>query len=180
MTDSIDAGPYDIRGPDWSLSFQRAKMSPQKGRSANRGVLPYQIIKRAERQIDVIVPLPFGEAIWVATIVTDVITVQCATDQGAALTPQLIKLEGQQMISFATISVDTERPIDASTSFVACTAAEVDQKSLKIEFANATNRAETWSVRVTLTTPQLYTELTGRPAPKISEPTDSFGGWRLP
>jgi hypothetical protein len=84
------------------------------------------------------------------------------------------------MISFATISVDTERPIDASTSFVACTAAEVDQKSLKIKFANRTNRAETWSVRVTLTTPQLYTALTGRPPPKISKPTDAFGGWRLP
>jgi hypothetical protein len=149
---------------------------------SNRGALPYHRLSSGEDALRLLVPLPAGEALWVAWMLKPQLTVSGADASGNAvrITPVSRLPDGWCLFGADAL----ERPdglhdLDANSFALASTGKRPADDHLGFVLHGEGGEKPT-SVGVVLATPALYARLSGRPAPARSAPGDAYRGWRLP
>jgi len=174
---------FEISDQGWSISFQRHVTDPNaKDRSPNRGALPCHVLETRPAELRAMVPLPEGEEIWIAAMLTPDYALRATTANGHVLRVRELSsvLDGDRLLSLDAVSAQgVPRAINRSSVFVAATPADLARQSLMIKLMQADGR-ECVRLRIVLTTPELYATTTGRSAPAASLPEHAFAGWRLP
>jgi hypothetical protein len=176
---SDDHSRFEIVTPDWQLSFQR---HVGVGVGSNRGALPYFRLRSVDGRLRVLVPLPAGEALWIAWMLRPGGTVSGSDADGNALHIAPVTQSGERWSLFAADALEHaegRRSLDSNSFALARTRKAVAQDHLRFEVQG--KDAETLhSVGIVLATPALYARLSGQPAPSPSAPSEAYTGWRLP
>ena len=170
---------FEIVAPDWRLSFQRRV---GKGVGSNRGALPFHVLCSNEGALRVLVPLPPGEALWIAWMLKPGLTVAGLDRGGMAvrITPM-----AQSRERWSLCAADALEHPDGARSLDPDSLAPVrTQKALRqdhLRFAVRGVNGETLNtIGIVVATPALYARLSGQSPPSPSAPSDAYTGWRLP
>ena len=175
---------FELCGAGWSASFQRAVLQLQgEAVSPNRGRLPCHPLERSDGSLSVIVPLPDGESVWLAFTLAAGLRVAGWTGAG---TPLLVHDLGQGAAHKQTFFIEgimqgdgSMRPICPPAVAIAATRQDLTREpALRVELRAKEGIALRLSV--TLTTPELYSAVTGFAVPQAYPPEDAYRGWRLP
>jgi hypothetical protein len=163
--------------PDWRLSFQR-----RKDVVSNRGALPFHRLSSGGDALRLLVPLPAGEALWIAWMIKPQVIVSGADASGNAMRIRPVSRSRDGWGLFAADAL--ERPdglhnLDGNSFALASTRKLLGDNHLRFVLHGERGEALT-SVGVVLATPALYARLSGQPAPSPSAPGDAYRGWRLP
>lgn len=170
---------FEIVAPDWRLSFQRRV---GVGAGSNRGALPYYRLRSADRRLRVLVPLPAGEALWIAWMLRPGGTVSGSDADGNAVRIAPVTPSGERWSLFAADALEHpegRRSLDSDSFALARTEKAVARDHLRFE-VRGKDPETLHSVGVVLATPALYARLSGQPAPSPSAPSDAYTGYRLP
>jgi len=127
--------------------------------------------------------LPQTEAVWIAfTLGPGVIVSGRAGDGRACNKSLLAELEAGRRIEMVDALLDERglaEPIRETSLGIARSNQELSRPQLVFRITVARN-VEASSLSISLATPELYSLVSGEPAPRPSSPDDAYGGWRLP
>jgi hypothetical protein len=168
-------GAFEISGPDWSVSFQsRVVDAGGENWSPNRGALPYHILESRADDLHVTVPVPDGESVWIAVMLSDRSSVRAISSEGHELLFTEVSTipEGGRLLSLDMkgLTDNQSLPLDRASS-------KFGQPILTLELRNGTCKT---LITVLLSTTELYAQITGLPAPEPSIAEHAYRGWRLP
>lgn len=129
-----------------------------------------------------LVPLPPGEAVWIALTAPAGATITGVAVGGvnvrivrvADLRPDLTL-----MAADALMSTDGPRPIDAAAIELADTRADLEKDHLTFLLVTGGEPSPD-RLGVVLGTPALFEMVANLPAPAATSPDSAYGGWRLP
>jgi hypothetical protein len=174
---------YEISGDGWSASFQRWVLGGVSADvSPHRGALPCYILEGSEQGLRVVVALPQTEAVWIAfTLGPGVVVLGETSDRRACNKSLLAELKGGWRIEIVDAVLDESgigQPIGEASVGVARSAQELNRPQLVFRITAAGDVEA--SLSVALAIPDLYSLVSGEPAPSPSSPDDAYGGWRLP
>lgn len=165
---------HEIAGEGWRISFQRRIGS---GPSANRGALPVLLTPGADLS-RALVPLPDGEAVWLAIMCSKRTQITARTSAGEHLpTTSLAGSEDDALMALESIERNGDRiSIDANS----IDRLEADQPPVAhLSISMAPEGAEPSTVEVAFTTPEYYETMTGLHVRETSI-HDAFDGRLLP
>lgn len=175
---------YQVSGHGWSVSVQRwLPGSASANVSPHGGALPCHTLEGSARAQHVIVPLPQTEAVWVAfTLGPEVVVSGRAGDGRACKKSLLAELEAGRRIEMVDAVLDEgglAEAIGEASLGVARSKQELSRPQLVFQLTDGRN-VEASSLTISLATPELYSLVSGEPAPRPFSPDDVYGGWRLP
>jgi len=175
---------YEVSGGGWSASVQRwVPGSASANVSPHRGALPCHILESSAQAQHVMVSLPQTEAVWIAFTLGPGVVVSARAGDGRACNKSLLaELEANRRIEIVDAVLDEgglAEPIGEASLGVARSEQELSRPQLVFRITVARN-VEAASLNISLATPELYSLVSGEPAPRPSSPDDAYGGWRLP
>ncbi len=161
------------------MSFQRRVGN---GADRNRGSLPIHQIGSDDLLVRILVPLPVGEALWIAWNLKRGLRVIGQTCDHASVRIESLTNAATNWHMLSADAVYDARGIVAidTNSFP-----PIDKKQqlgidhLRFEVVDE-GGAVLRQVTVVIGTPSLYAQVTGLPAPVPSTADDAYKGWRLP
>jgi hypothetical protein len=163
----------------WRASFQRRALDG--GRASNRGVLPMYPLPAGPDETRVLVPLPDGEALWVAFSISLGVSVRGAAADGSPIRVAPVAEAHAGRVLLCADAIETARGPSAIDSSLSPAAHAGALKGDHLVFTIASLGPEPDAkLGVVLATTALYEALSGRLAPSPAGPGDVYGGWRLP
>ena len=161
------------------MSFQRRVGT---GVDRNRGSLPFHQIGNDDRALRILVPLPAGEALWIAWTLKPGLRIAGHTrdDIAVRIAPITNSLTQWNLWSADVLETpDMASDIDENSLAPIRTKRQTAEDHLLFEVfsesGDVLNR-----IAIVIATPALYVRLSGSPAPLPSVPSEAYGGWRLP
>jgi len=152
-----------------------------EGTAANRGALPYYRLGVGTDPIRVLVPLPASESLWIALIIRrGIIATGRAGGEPLHIAPISESPDGWAvMAADAVLTKSGPHALDATSFAVIDKREALNKDHLILEMKELAGRT-LGRLGVVLGTPELYTLVSGQPAPLPTSENDAYGGWRLP
>lgn len=176
---------YEVSGRCWSVSVQRWRPGLTRDNvSPHGGALPCHLLEGSAQARHVIVPLPQTEAVWIAfTLGPNAVVAGRAGNGRTCKKSLLAELEAGRRIELIDGVLDERglaEPIGEASLGVARSTQELNRPQLVFQITDGRAVTLTSSLSISLVTPELYSFVSGEPAPSPFSPDDVYGGWRLP
>jgi hypothetical protein len=157
------------------MSFQR------RVGADNRGAIPYVQLDSPSDRTRVLVPLRSGEALWIALIAEPTILVEGRAGDRPLRVEKLSAGNDGSVLHMLNAVLDSNQgiPIDAASIGLADDRDAIEEGPLTVILKNPLG-ATAQRIAIVPATPELYSALSGLPAPGPTTERDAFGGWRLP
>ena len=149
---------------------------------SNRGALPYYRLSHEGEALRLLVPLPAGEALWIAWMLKPGLSISGSDRNGLSVRIAPVTQSPERWRLFAADAV--EHPGGTRGLGPDSLAPVSTRKALgrdQLRFAVRCEDGELLNtVGIVVATPALYARLSGQPAPPRSTASDAYTGWRLP